>query len=150
MRGRRRSESDLGEADRRFRQWRRDRVFPGRIPHELWRLAAAAACVHGLQRTAERLQVDAARLEAWMGKLGEGGRSAEPASARPFVELPPLDVFGAGDCTLELEEPSGARSVSSCGGRQRLRRWNSAKCSGGARRDRHQPFDADSGLGGTR
>jgi hypothetical protein len=84
-------------------------MFPGRIPHELWRIAAAAARVHGVDLTAARLQVDVARLKRWLGVLGEAGGAAAPVSPPAFVELPPLDIGAAGECMLEIEEPSGRK-----------------------------------------
>lgn len=97
----------LGEAKRRFEQWRRGRRRPGRIPTALWRLAAQAATTQGVERTAEHLQLDAERLEQWVEQLGLIGGAA-PAEAE-FLELPPLPVGSWAECHLEVEEPSGRK-----------------------------------------
>lgn len=76
------------------------------MPNELWQLAAEVAAECGVEATAARLQLDAARLRHWMGRLG----LKEGAAERPkFVELPPLMAACPPECTLELEEPSGRK-----------------------------------------
>lgn len=97
----------LEEARRRFEQWRRRNSF-GRIPHELWQLAAETASTHGVELTAAGLELDPQRLNQWVEKLGKNGKAVE-AEAVPFVELPPLNFGPAAECTLELEEPSGRK-----------------------------------------
>jgi hypothetical protein len=100
-----RGELSLDEARRRFDAWRQSHRWLGRIPQELWRVAAETAAVHGVEATARRLLVDPARLQQWLPV-------AEPAdvvAAPQFLELPPLLVGAPAECTLELEEPSGRK-----------------------------------------
>ena len=103
----------LTVARRRFEQWRKFCGGGGRIPHELWMVAAEAAAEHGAEAVAADLDVDLGRLRDWMRSV-DGGVPEGAAAA--FVELPPLAGFAgmadagpAAECTLELEEPSGRR-----------------------------------------
>jgi hypothetical protein len=98
----------LREAKGRLQRWRRGCRRPGRIPTELWRLAAEAASEHGVEETAGHLQLDAQRLEQWVQRLGLACRPAEPAAVE-FVELPPLAANAWGECHVEVEEPSGRK-----------------------------------------
>ena len=59
------TELDLEDAKRRFDTWRRSHRWLGRIPNELWRLAADTAALHGVEATARRLLLDPARLKQW-------------------------------------------------------------------------------------
>ena len=100
----------LEETRRQLGRWRRRRGRGGgRMPSELWRLAAEAAAECGVEATAVRLRLDPDRLRHWMERLG----LKEGAAERPqFVELPPLTPLMAAcppECTLELEEPSGRK-----------------------------------------
>ena len=94
----------LDAARRQFERWRKGCRGYGRIPNELWKVAAETAVVHGVEATASQLQLDADRLKQRMRSLGH----EEPAAARPqFVELPAFPSASPAECTLELEEPSG-------------------------------------------
>jgi hypothetical protein len=97
-----------GAAKREFERWRRACRRPGRIPTKLWLLAAEAAEELGCQETARQLQVDAARLDHWVEKLGLSG-GAKEAAAPEFVELAPMPWGPPGECQLEVEEPSGRK-----------------------------------------
>ena len=94
----------LAEARRRFERWRRSCRGYGRIPQELWQLAAETAAVHGADVTASQLQLDVKRLKDWMHSLGYPENSA---GAPQFVELPPLMGGSTPECTLEWEDASG-------------------------------------------
>jgi len=98
----------LEEAKRQFQQWRKGRARPGRIPFRLWTLAAEAASTHGIQRTAQRLQVDAESLKQWMQRRG-GADSIDRPAAPEFIELPPLPMPTLAECHLEVEEPNGRK-----------------------------------------
>jgi hypothetical protein len=95
---------DLASAKRRLERWRRSRQGCGRIPNELWRMAAEVAAEHGPEATARSLQLDAKRLRQWMGTIG---REASPSA--PFVELPPIPLGSAAECTFDVEDPSGRK-----------------------------------------
>ena len=107
--------TSLQEAKRRFARWRRSRHGQGRIPSELWIIAAKAAAGHGIDETACQLGLNRPRLKHWVHVLGcvgvEGaGREGEAASGgAQFLELPPLGLASGGECTIELEDKSGRK-----------------------------------------
>jgi hypothetical protein len=82
-------ELSLEEAKRPFDAWRRSHRWLGRIPHELWRMAAETAAVYGVEASARHLLLDPARLKQW---LPVAERAAGVAEAPQFLELPPLLV----------------------------------------------------------
>lgn len=98
----------LGEAKRQIDRWRRECRRPGRIPVELWQLAAEGAAEQGIEETAGRLRLDAQRLEQWVDQLGLG-RSAAEAGGAEFVELPALALTPPGECQVEVAECSGRK-----------------------------------------
>ena len=101
-----RAGTSLDETERHFDAWRRSHRWLGRIPNELWRMAAVTATVHGVEATAGRLLVNPARLEQWMQVV----EHAEAAANTPqFLELPPLVVGPTAECTMELEDKSGRK-----------------------------------------
>jgi hypothetical protein len=98
----------LRDAKREFQRWRQECRRPGRIPSELWLLAAEAAAEHGIEPTASQLQLSAERLEQWVEQLGLiRGRLESPGTE--FVELPPMPWGGPGECQLEVEDPTGRK-----------------------------------------
>lgn len=100
-------EKRLRDVHRRWERWRSSRGRkPGRIPHELWRMAAEAAAMCGAEATAARLRVDPSRLRGWMDSQDGMQSRGEQQS---FVELPALPFANPAECTLELEEPSGRK-----------------------------------------
>ena len=101
-----RAESGLEAAKRRFDAWRRSHRWLGRIPNELWRLAAETAALHGVEATARRLLVDPARLKQWLPVVQPAEAAAD---ALQFLEFPPLVVGPTAECTLELEDMSGRK-----------------------------------------
>jgi hypothetical protein len=98
----------LRAAKREFESWRRRCRGSGRIPTELWLLAAEAAEDLGVQETARQLQLDAGRLEHWVEQLGLSDGSKQPAGPE-FVELAPMPWGPHGECQVEVEEPSGRK-----------------------------------------
>jgi len=98
----------LRDAKRQFERWRRGRQRPGRIPTELWVLAAETAAEHGIEETASRLQLNVERLEQWVEQLGLVCEPAESTGAA-FVELPSVPLRSPGECRVEVEDPSGRR-----------------------------------------
>ncbi len=96
----------LEEAKRQFDAWRRGHDWLGRIPNNLWRMAAQAAIVHGVDTTARELRLNPDRLEQWTRTM-DHGESIEEAPR--FMELPPLAVAPAAECSLELEDGSGRK-----------------------------------------
>ena len=95
-------------AKRQFERWRQGCRGPGRIPTELWLLAAEAAEELGIEEAARQLQVPAERLRKWVEQLGLA--SGPPKSAATeFVELAPLPWGAPGECQVEIAEPSGRK-----------------------------------------
>lgn len=92
----------------RLERWRRNRKQRSAIPEELWASAADLACRYGLAKTARALRLDyyslKERIEAG-DRQGSRERSARPA----FVELIPQAAAAVSECTIELEDSSGAR-----------------------------------------
>lgn len=93
----------LRAAKREFEVWRRRCRGSGRIPTELWLLAAE---VLGVQETARQLQLDAGRLEHWVEQRGLSDGVLQPTGPE-FVELAPMPWGPHGECQVEVEEPSG-------------------------------------------
>jgi hypothetical protein len=103
--------AQLEELGRRFERWRRTRKVRTRIPDRLWGSAVKLAGRYGIHRTARVLRVDYYAL-----KKRVEGKAAATASNVPggpdgaaFLELPAAAWVGAGECTLELEDASGAK-----------------------------------------
>ena len=101
----------LEDLRRRFERWRRTRKVRSRIPEPLWASAVKLADRYGIHRTAKALRLDYYALK----KRVEGAPAAtagklpvEVAGAR-FLELPAAAWAGFGECTLDLEDASGAK-----------------------------------------
>ena len=89
----------MGEAERAFRDWRRNRRTR-EISEELWARAARVASVHGVTKTATRLRLNSTRLkERCELEAREGG----------FVELAASELPLGGESVVELERASGSR-----------------------------------------
>ena len=95
----------FSRAQRKIARWRQRRRPRAPIPEELWREAAELACAHGINRTARALRLDYYSLKkraAVMARSGE--RAAE------FVEILPGGMHAPRpECTIEVEDPSGAK-----------------------------------------
>lgn len=98
----------LREAKRQIDRWRRGCRRPGRIPVELWKLAAEVAAEQGIEETAGRLRLDAQRLEQWVDQLVLDRSEAE-AGGPEFVELPALALNPPGECQVEVADCSGRK-----------------------------------------
>jgi len=117
----------LEEVRRQFEDWRRTRERRTRIPEPLWRVAAEAAALVGVYRTAKALGINVGSLKkrvetgaAGWGRPGSrrrglpydaatGASEARAPSGTAFLELPPPAWVASGECTLELEEVGGAK-----------------------------------------
>jgi hypothetical protein len=107
--GRGTAEKRLGEVQRRFERWRRGRRRKsGRIPIELWELAADAATVCSVEETASQLELDPARLRQWLGdgvpEREKKGREKKRCQEPMFVML-----LGPSDMLVRWESQSGQR-----------------------------------------
>jgi hypothetical protein len=109
---------------RRFERWRRTRRVPSRIPESLWAAAVEAAGTSRLSQIAKALRVNYTALkerverqavavpEALEGDAADQRRSLVRGGARSapaFLELAPPTPVSSCQCTLELEDGSGAK-----------------------------------------
>jgi hypothetical protein len=103
MSARKRSEvpASLSRLAQRFDAWRKTRVSGQRIPENLWKSAVRMAGEHGLNRTAQILNLDYYSL-----KKRVDGASVSQAT---FVELSPSPLGLASECVIELEDATGSR-----------------------------------------
>ena len=100
--------SRLDGVRRRFERWRRTRKVRSPIPEPLWISAVRMADMYGLHRTAKTLRVNYYSLKKRAQRkdtVAAGMPEKDPTAT--FVELAP--VVGSCECTLELEDPSGAK-----------------------------------------
>jgi len=99
----------LEGVQRRFERWRRTRKIPSRIPGSLWASAVKMAGTYGISHTAKTLRVNynalKKRVEHQAAVLGGPERGA----VATFLELAPPTRVGSCQCTLELEDASGAK-----------------------------------------
>ncbi|MFO0821394.1 MAG: hypothetical protein U1A77_25855 [Pirellulales bacterium] len=116
--------SRLEELRRRLERRRRSRYQNGgRVPQELWRVAAEVARVHGGETKAARLELNTVQAR----ERGESSRPVVPSTASlpasttapqpphavSFVELPPLTAASAAECMIDLADESG-RPLRNC------------------------------------
>lgn len=108
-------ELTLAEVARRWARWRRERGR-GRIPNQLWQMAAQVAHSHGAERVANRLNVDARRLRKYLPPRDTAIQTPaeQPSQPLTFVELPPIPA-SSGDWNVELEMAGRILRVSSKG-----------------------------------
>lgn len=95
----------LEKARRRFNAWRASRKSGarGRIPERLWRLAAALAAEHGIDRTRKALGLNHTSLKQRVEKAGMQ-RTPKPT----FMELPGSWLSASGS-VVEIESAAGAK-----------------------------------------
>jgi len=98
----------IESARQRLERWRRNRKHRSPIPEELWASAAELARRYGLAKTARALRLDYYSLKE---RIEASGRAiSREANARPaFVELVAQASAAISECTVELEDPTGAR-----------------------------------------
>jgi hypothetical protein len=114
----------LEGVQRRFERWRRTRTIPSRIPEPLWAAAVKIAGTYRLSQIAKALRVNYTALkerverqavsapEALEGDAADQRRPRVRGGARSvpaFLELAPPAPVGSCQCTLELEDVSGAK-----------------------------------------
>jgi len=107
--------SQLEGVRRRFERWRRTRKALSRIPEPLWAAAVKVASASGISHTAKTLRVNYPALKTRIAAAAslqaqpEGGPANQRfASVPAFLELAPPTGNGACQCTVELEDASGA------------------------------------------
>jgi len=94
---------------RRFERWRRTRKIPSRIPEPLWAAAVKIASTYGMSRTAHTLRVNYNALKKRIDEAAAAPGGPEKNAVTTFLELAPPTRVGSCDCTLELENASGAK-----------------------------------------
>jgi hypothetical protein len=92
----------------RLERWRRKRKQRSPIPEQLWASAADLAHRYGLAKTARSLRLDYYSLKERI-EACDRPRSHEMNPRPAFVELVPQAAAAVSECTIELEDPSGAR-----------------------------------------
>jgi hypothetical protein len=109
---------------RRFERWRNSHRSRSRIPDSLWAAAVKMAQVHGIHRTSRTLRIDYYSLKKRMEEeFVVSPHASQGESVATFLELappgnhafasattvsPPCQA-GPCECTLELEDTSGAK-----------------------------------------
>jgi hypothetical protein len=108
--------SRLEGVRRRFERWRRTRRGLSRIPVPLWAAAVKVAGTSGISHTAKTLGVNHQALKkriveaaATSGGPGQAAADQHLASVPAFLELAAPTQSGSCQCTLELEDISGAK-----------------------------------------
>jgi len=107
----------LEKVQRRFERWRRTRETSSRIPDSLWAVAVKLADRYGISHTAKTLRVNYNALrkrvehQAAAAPRGpeEGAADQCFASVPAFLEVARPARTGSCQCTLELENASGAK-----------------------------------------
>ena len=100
----------LDAARRRFKQWRRTRKIGSRIPEPLWAAAVKLAEAYGISATAKGLGVEYNSLKKRLKKNSASpSKISVPAHGTTFVELAAPAQIDVPECTLELEDVSGAK-----------------------------------------
>ena len=95
---------------RRFERWRRTRKIPSRIPEPLWAAAVKMAGTCGISHTAKTLRVNYNALKKRVERQAAAApRGPEESAVATFLELAPPTRVGSCQCTLELEDASGAK-----------------------------------------
>jgi hypothetical protein len=90
----------------RLECWRRNRKQRSAIPEELWASAVELADEYGLAKTARVLRLNYYDLQ---GRLQEKSQPMTSHAKSAFMELIPQAAAAVSECTVEIEEPSGAR-----------------------------------------
>ena len=90
-----------------FEDWRSGRAGKSPIPDELWSAAIKAARQEGVNRTAQKLRLDAGKLKRLL--IAADGRERRAARKPRFVELIAPAVASTPECLIEFESPSGRK-----------------------------------------
>jgi hypothetical protein len=100
--------NQLKSVRQRLERWRRTKTHRSRIPEELWASASELAGEYGLAKTAKALRLDYYTLKERL--QASGGATSREGQVQPtFVEFVPQVSGALCECTVELEDQSGAR-----------------------------------------
>jgi hypothetical protein len=94
---------------RRFERWRGTHKARSRISEPLWASAVKMAGTYGLNRTARTLRLDYYVLKKRMQQMGIAIADLSENGATTFLELTPSLSASPCECTLDLENASGAK-----------------------------------------
>lgn len=98
------SASSLETVTQRFDHWRATRIKRGKIPNELWELAAPLLSQYNHNKIVSALKINHAQLKA--GVLPFLSKTQQPSTT--FVEcLLPLSTTLTGNCTVEFTCKNG-------------------------------------------
>jgi len=99
----------LLELEKRFASWRKARVKGERIPKPLWNSAAKLARNFGIHQTARLLKLDYYSLKKHVDAQPASRKNTMQNTSQPtFIELPSPPLTVVNECTIELEDASGA------------------------------------------
>ena len=101
--------SHLEGVRRRFERWRRTRKVLSRIPEPLWAAAVDVAGAAGISATAKTLRVNHQALKKRIDEAAATPVHPAGGPVATFLELAPSTRTGSCQCTLELEDGSGAK-----------------------------------------
>jgi hypothetical protein len=101
--------SRLEGVRRRFERWRRTRKALSRIPEPLWAAAVEVAGAAGVSHTAKALRVNQQALKKRIAEAAATPAQPGGGPVATFLELPPLSRGFSCQCTVELEDDSGAK-----------------------------------------
>ncbi len=93
----------LAEGCRHFEQWRSQQKTRGRLPDQLWSLAAELARQYGVSKTARILRLDYYRLKQRSQRPVFKNHTAETPTVQ-FMELMSDRVHHPVECTVECEQ----------------------------------------------
>jgi hypothetical protein len=99
----------LEALQRRFQRWRDTHRARSRLPEALWASAVRMAGTYGLNRTAKTLRLDYYVLKKRVQQIAIPIADSPENDAATFLELMPPPSAGPCECTLDLENASGAK-----------------------------------------
>ena len=100
----------LEKTRRRFERWRQRRTIGTRIPDSLWAGAVEMAEAYGVCQAARVLRLDYNSLKRRLEEdRADRAHAIKGKPAAAFVELAVPGPAAFGECTVELEDASGAK-----------------------------------------
>jgi hypothetical protein len=100
--------ADIEEVRRRLQEWRQSRKHGSRIPEALWISAVKLAKKYRPARVAHALGLDYDGLKQRLKTAKQHGTS-EQESKPTFIELAPCRPASHCECSIEIEDRSGAQ-----------------------------------------
>ena len=100
--------ADIEQVRRSLQEWRRSRKQGARIPEALWIAAVKLAKKYRPARIAHELGLDYDGLKQRLKTAKQQG-TGEPQTQPDFIGLLPLAPSSHCQCTMEIEDRSGAK-----------------------------------------